>query len=107
MTDVETPNQARQALPIMLAAVALQVVGAIIMKLLADASDSAGLLLVAGGLAAVGALNLARLAVWAFAHRRFPHHLDVSAVELVLSGDAGGRGLVPEMTSDRCGSAAR
>jgi drug/metabolite transporter (DMT)-like permease len=56
----------------MLGAVALQVVGAVVMKLLADASDDAGIGVVAVGLASVAAINIARLGIWGVAHRRYP-----------------------------------
>ena len=56
----------------MTSAVALQVGGAVVMKLLADASERVGLWFVVLGLGTVALLNIARLFVWGAAHRRYP-----------------------------------
>jgi hypothetical protein len=60
------------ALGIMLIAVALQVAGAVLLKTIADRQDSWSIAVLGLGLAAVGAVDVARLVVWGFAHRRFP-----------------------------------
>lgn len=60
-----------RAIGVMLLAVALQVVGAVLLKLIADGRDDAPLLILAAGGAAVGVVNLARLVVWGVAHRRY------------------------------------
>lgn len=60
------------AIVIMLAAVGLQVVGAVLLKTLADhRNDWTGALLLAG-FGGVLALNVVRLVVWGLAHRRYP-----------------------------------
>ncbi len=56
----------------MLLAVALQLAGAVVMKLLADSYRDLGLGLIVAGIGAVAVVNLARLGVWGLAHRRFP-----------------------------------
>jgi drug/metabolite transporter (DMT)-like permease len=60
------------AVAVMLVAVGLQVAGSVLLKVLAEASTSRSLLLVAPGIAAVLVLNLLRLGVWGVAHQRFP-----------------------------------
>ena len=60
------------ALGIMVVAVALQVVGAVLLKTIADRHDSWTIVVIGLGLAAVGAVDVARLIVWGVAHRRFP-----------------------------------
>ena len=55
----------------MLAAVALQVTGAVVLKTLADHRTAWGMALVAAGIGAVVLVNLARLVVWGVAHRTF------------------------------------
>lgn len=57
---------------VMLVAVSLQIGGAALLKSLADARTRAPVLLLAAGVAGVLVINAARLAVWGFAHRRFP-----------------------------------
>jgi len=56
----------------MLAAVVLQVVGAVALKGLADHFDDWSAAWIVAGIAVVGVLNVLRLVVWGFAHRRFP-----------------------------------
>jgi multidrug transporter EmrE-like cation transporter len=56
----------------MLGAVALQVIGAVILKLLADNFDEWTTALVLLGVAGVILVNVARLGVWGLAHSRFP-----------------------------------
>jgi drug/metabolite transporter (DMT)-like permease len=65
---------ARRFAPIavMLVAVSLQIAGAGLLKSLADARARASWLALGAGIAAVVAINVGRLAVWGFAHRRFP-----------------------------------
>ena len=60
------------ALGIMVVAVVLQVTGAVLLKTIADRQDSWSLAVLALGLAAVGVVDVVRLIVWGFAHRRFP-----------------------------------
>ena len=60
------------AIVIMLAAVGLQTTGAVVLKVLADHRASWALSLLALGVSAVILVNLARLAVWGLAHRRYP-----------------------------------
>jgi multidrug transporter EmrE-like cation transporter len=67
-----TPASNLGALGIMVVAVALQVVGAVLLKTIADRHDSWTIAVIGLGLAAVGAVDVARLIVWGFAHRRFP-----------------------------------
>lgn len=59
-------------LVVMSIAVALQVAGAVLLKLLADVPPSAGRFLIVLGVLGVGVLNLARLGIWGYAHSRFP-----------------------------------
>jgi multidrug transporter EmrE-like cation transporter len=60
------------ALGVMLGAVALQVAGAVVLKVMADADADRSLPVLFAGIGAVLALNLLRLAVWGYAHQRFP-----------------------------------
>jgi hypothetical protein len=74
---MQAPTGVRQrhgaaALLFILLPVGLQVAGAVLLKTLADAGAERSPLLLTAGLAAVVLLNLARLAVWGLAHRRFP-----------------------------------
>ncbi|MGI9432698.1 MAG: hypothetical protein ACR2PQ_10810 [Myxococcota bacterium] len=57
---------------VMLLAVGLQVLGAIVLKTLADRVDHASATMVALGIGAVVVLNLLRVGVWGAAHRRYP-----------------------------------
>ena len=56
----------------MLGAVSLQVIGAVLLKLLADNRDVWAADLLIMGLAGVFLVNVARLGVWGVAHSRFP-----------------------------------
>jgi drug/metabolite transporter (DMT)-like permease len=60
------------AITVMLAAVALQVGGAVLLKTIADHRLVWSVALLAGGVGAVIVINLLRLAVWGVAHRRYP-----------------------------------
>jgi drug/metabolite transporter (DMT)-like permease len=60
------------ALGVMLGAVALQVAGAVVLKAMADADADRSLPVLFAGIGAVLVLNLLRLAVWGYAHQRFP-----------------------------------
>ena len=60
------------ALPVMLGAVALQVLGAVLLKVLADQVHVAITLWIVAGVGGVIVLNVLRLVVWGYAHRRFP-----------------------------------
>lgn len=60
------------ALGVMLVAVGLQVVGAVLLKTVADRYQSWSLTLLVIALAAVGAVDVGRLIVWGYAHGRFP-----------------------------------
>ncbi|HEU4429459.1 MAG TPA: hypothetical protein VFT98_11940 [Myxococcota bacterium] len=63
-----------RAVPVllMLVAVWLQIAGAALLKLLADARTQASALWLLTGVAAVAVVNVARLGVWGVAHRRYP-----------------------------------
>lgn len=56
----------------MLVAVSLQVMGAVLLKIMADERHALTLLLILVGVGGVLVLNLIRLVVWGYAHRRFP-----------------------------------
>lgn len=60
------------ALPVMLGAVALQVLGAILLKALADQAQSAISFWIILGVGGVILLNVLRFVVWGYAHHRFP-----------------------------------
>jgi len=60
------------AIGVMLSAVVLQVLGAVLLKTIADHRLEWRLVLLCIGVGAVVLLNLVRLGVWGFAHRRFP-----------------------------------
>ncbi len=60
------------ALTVMLGAVALQVLGAILLKVLADQVHVTITVWIVAGVGGVIVLNLLRLLVWGYAHRRFP-----------------------------------
>ncbi len=60
------------ALAVMMVAVGLQVVGAVLLKTVADRYQSWSLTVLAVVLAAVAAVDVARLIVWGYAHGRFP-----------------------------------
>jgi len=60
------------AIVTMLTAVGLQVIGAVVLKSLADHRLEWDAALLVAGIAAVILINFARLAVWGLAHRRFP-----------------------------------
>jgi drug/metabolite transporter (DMT)-like permease len=59
-------------LAVMSVAVGLQVIGAVVLKTLADTATGTDRLALLAGIAGVGLLNLCRLAVWGYAHTRFP-----------------------------------
>ncbi len=56
----------------MLAAVGVQVTGAVLMKLLAGSATTQHPFLLIAGVGGVMALNVLRLGIWGAAHRRFP-----------------------------------
>ena len=60
------------ALPVMLGAVTLQVLGAVLLKVLADQVHVAITIWIVAGVGGVILLNVLRLVVWGYAHRRFP-----------------------------------
>lgn len=62
----------RGAIGVMLVAVILQVLGAVLLKVLADERHSLAFVFLLLGVGAVLVLNLVRLLVWGYAHRRFP-----------------------------------
>ena len=59
-------------LALVLGAVALQVVGAVLLKTLADLRAEGAPLVWLAGMAGILALNAVRLGVWSLAHARFP-----------------------------------
>jgi len=61
-----------KAVAVMFLAVTLQVLGAVLLKTIADHRLQWSLALLAAGIAAVVFLNLVRLGVWGAAHKRFP-----------------------------------
>ena len=60
------------ALPVMSGAVTLQVLGAVLLKVLADQVHVAITIWIVAGVGGVILLNVLRLVVWGYAHRRFP-----------------------------------
>lgn len=60
------------AIAVMLLAVSLQLLGAVLLKTLADNRLSWSVSLLTAGVAAVVVLNLVRLGVWGYANSRFP-----------------------------------
>lgn len=60
------------AIGVMLTAVCLQVCGAVVLKTMADNRLEWSLVVLTAGIVAVLCLNLLRLGVWGFAHKRFP-----------------------------------
>jgi drug/metabolite transporter (DMT)-like permease len=56
----------------MMTAVCLQIVGAVLLKTIADHRVDWSILVLAGGVGMVICLNLIRLGVWGFAHKHFP-----------------------------------
>lgn len=72
MTTGERVDAGAPVLAVMSGAVALQVAGAVLLKVLADVTPDTDRLLLLAGVGAVAVLNLIRLAVWGYAHSRFP-----------------------------------
>ncbi len=60
------------ALPVMLGAVALQVIAVVVLKSLADGASLDNLAFVGAGISVVFVLNVLRLFVWGYAHQHFP-----------------------------------
>ena len=73
MVEPAQPQRAGvQPLVLVAGAIALQIVGAVLLKWLADLETDGVTPLLVGGMAAVLALNGLRFGVWSLAHSRFP-----------------------------------